>query len=145
MGERTWKIEELRGLLAAFCATGFGDVGERARLRVELEGEIEGLVRQVYAALDELQRKKYYCARFAWRHRHEKTPGARKDGGGKPIGPVPWPQWFAEMFHDDLDRYMAECKERDTLKTVYEYEMAQFGKSSLEDDIRRREQRRVAA
>lgn len=144
-GDRTWKVRELTGLVDELLGSGFVDVGARAVLRAELLGEVEQLVRQVYAAMDESERRKYYCARFAYRHRDELTPGTRKDSNGKPIGPVTWDLWFGQIFNDELGRYMLECKERDTLKAVYEYELATFGRSALDLDIQRREQRKAVA
>lgn len=141
---RTWKVEELRGLIDELLQTGFGDVGARLRLRAELVGEVEQLVLQVYAAMDESQRRKYYCARFAYRHRDELTPGSRRVNG-KAVAPVTWDLWFGQIFNDELGRYMQECKDRDTLKAVYEYELATFGRSALELDMQRRSERKAVA
>lgn len=148
MADRTWhteNVKELLGELLACSGSTTGAVNLREGVRRLIELEVETLEKRVRRLVDEAQRKKYYAARFAWRHRAEMTPGTRKDEKGKPVASVTWATWFEQMWHDSLERYMAECKERDTLKSVYEYEMAEFGSSALEPDMKRREQRKAVA
>jgi hypothetical protein len=138
--DRTQTLNIILGLVSQLARAGWADSATKGRVHAALVEELEDLNRAVWRLMDEQRRRKYYAARFCYRHRNEMTPGTRPGHG-----PVPWPTWFREIFGDELDWYMRQCQERDTLKTVYEYEIARFGKSALEEDMKRREAKAAAA
>src|SRR5690242_17311278 len=101
--DRTATHPRLISMVNEYTDRGFFDTANRGRLRHDLVLELEEFNRALWRLMDEMQRRKYYAARFAYRHRNEMTPGARGDA----VGSVPWPVWFQQIFGDELEFYMA--------------------------------------
>lgn len=122
-------LAELRRLSTPYCGPNLERYNE---VWLTLQEWCELTEKALRMEIDEQLRRKFYACLRVWKIRDELVPNVIGPNGQRET----WREWFAHMFHQSIDDFVAQAKEHNLRQRVMEYELAKFGKSPLEQKER---------